>query len=190
MPDYYQKNYKTYHEKTFFVDPASFLTPFAEKLKPGATILDIGCGSGRDLLWLKKRGFKVIGFERSPGLAGLAEKNAGCKVIEGDFETYDFSDLQADGLLSAGSLVHTQPAKLPILLENITNCTRASVVYLSLKQGDGVKTDDDGRTFYLWDDKDLRNLFERLALRVIDSSKNPSLVNHHDIWLGYVLEKF
>jgi hypothetical protein len=35
--------------------------------------------------------------------------------------------------------------------------------YLSLKQGAGAKTGTDGRTFYLWYDK--------------------------DIWLGYVLEK-
>ena len=127
MIDYYQQNFRTYHEKTFFVDSASFLTPFAEKLKPGATILDIGCGSGRDLLWLKKRGFKVIGFDSSPGLASLAGKNASCEVIEGDFETFDFSGLQADGLLFSGSLVHIEHDKLASLLENITNVTQATI---------------------------------------------------------------
>ncbi len=189
MPDYYQQNFRTYHEKTFFVDPTSFLTPFAEKLQPGATVLDIGCGSGRDLLWLKKRGFKVVGFERSPGLAGLAGKNAGCEVIEGDFETYDFSNLQADALLFAGSLVHIEPEKLGNLLENITNGTQATVIYLSLKQGAGVKTGTDGRRFYLWDDRDLGMLFESLGFQVMDSSKSASLVNPKDIWLGYVLAK-
>jgi SAM-dependent methyltransferase len=189
MPDYYQQHFRNYHEKTFFVDPASFLTPFAESLKPGATILDIGCGSGRDLLWLKKRGFEVIGFERSSGLASLAGKNAGCEVIEGDFETYDFSDLQADALLFAGSLVHVEPDKLANLLENITNGTRATIVYVSLKQGAGVKTGADGRTFYLWYDKDPRKLFEKLGFQVIDSSTSASLVDSKDIWLGYVLQK-
>lgn len=189
MPDYYQQNSKTYHEKTFFVDPASFLTPFVESLKQGATVLDIGCGSGWDLLWLKKRGFKVMGFERSPGLASLAGIDAGCEVIEGDFETYDFSDLQADAVLFAGSLVHVEPDKLANLLENITNGTQATVVYLSLKQGAGKKTGKDGRMFYLWDDKNLRKMFEKLGFQLVDSSKGASLVNPKDIWLGYVLEK-
>ena len=189
MSDYYQQNYRTYHEKTFFVDSASFLTPFAENLEPGATILDIGCGSGRDLLWLKKLGFKVIGFERSPALADLAGRNAGCEVIEGDFETFDFSGLQADGLLFAGSLVHIEHDTLASLLENITNATRAKIIYVSLKQGAGLKTGADGRTFYLWYDKDLRKLFEKLGFQVIDSSTSASLVDSKDIWLGYVLQK-
>ena len=54
MPDYYQKNYKTYHEKTFSIDPSSFLDPFAKRLPGDAFVLDVGCGSGRDLLWMKK----------------------------------------------------------------------------------------------------------------------------------------
>ncbi|MGA9179151.1 MAG: methyltransferase domain-containing protein, partial [Desulfobacterales bacterium] len=81
MSDYYQKNYTAYHEKTFSIDPSSFLTPLAQRLPPEAFILDVGCGSGRDLLWMKKRGFEVIGFERSEGLAELARNNADCEVI-------------------------------------------------------------------------------------------------------------
>ncbi|MEA1948102.1 MAG: class I SAM-dependent methyltransferase [Thermodesulfobacteriota bacterium] len=106
MPDYYQKNFKTYHQKTFSIDPSSFLEPLAQRLPAEAFILDVGCGSGRDLLWMKKRGFDVIGFERSPGLAELARDNAACEVIEGDFETYDFDSILVDGMMTIGALVH------------------------------------------------------------------------------------
>ncbi len=71
----------------------------------------MGCGSGRDLLWLKERGFKVMGFERSEGLAELARKNSGCEVIEGDFETFDFSPLSFDAVIASGSLVHVPHEK-------------------------------------------------------------------------------
>ena len=52
MKDYYQKKYKSYHEKTFEIDPSDFLSPLAERLTAGAVVLDVGCGSGRDLLGL------------------------------------------------------------------------------------------------------------------------------------------
>ena len=95
MSDYYQENYKAYHEKTFSIDPSSFLTPLAQRLPAEAFVLDVGCGSGRDLLWMKKHGFEVIGFERSPGLAELAREITGCEIIEGDYETYDFSSIRS-----------------------------------------------------------------------------------------------
>ena len=117
MKDFYSKNYKQYHERTFSVDPSPFLSPFIRALPKGASILDVGCGSGRDLLWLKKRGFKVAGLERSAGLAELARKNSGCEVLECDFETFDFSQLSFDAVISSGSLVHISHEKFqhPIL---------------------------------------------------------------------------
>jgi 2-polyprenyl-3-methyl-5-hydroxy-6-metoxy-1,4-benzoquinol methylase len=75
MKDYYQENYKAYHEKTFSIDPSSFLEPLAGRLPPEAFIMDVGCGSGRDLQWMKKQGFEVVGFDQSPGLAELAREN-------------------------------------------------------------------------------------------------------------------
>lgn len=56
MPDFYIEHYKAYHEKTFSIDPTSFLEPLARRLPPEAFILDVGSGSGRDLLWMKKSG--------------------------------------------------------------------------------------------------------------------------------------
>ncbi len=120
MTDFYQKNYKAYHEKTFSIDPSSFLEPLARRLPTEAFILDVGCGSGRDLLWMKNKGFEVIGFERSLELAELARENAGCEVIEGDFETYDFSTIMVDAVMLIGALVHTPYERFAEVLKNIT----------------------------------------------------------------------
>jgi SAM-dependent methyltransferase len=54
MEDYYHICFREYHENTFHVNPESFLMPLVKRLKPGARILDVGCGSGRDLLWLTR----------------------------------------------------------------------------------------------------------------------------------------
>ena len=53
-------------------DPFSFLEALVRRLTTGATSLDIGCGSGRDMCWFRERGFKPAGLERSSALAELA----------------------------------------------------------------------------------------------------------------------
>ena len=190
MSDYYQQNYKTYHDKTFFVNPSSFLMPLANKLKPEATILDIGCGSGRDLLWFKSRGFNALGFEKSNGLASLARKNTDCEVIESDFETYDFSRLSVDAILLIGALVHIHHTKVPDVLKSITRAIKDDgKLLLSLKKGTGITSDSQGRVFYLWNDGELRDLFNALDFDVLDYFQQSSVIGTGEVWIGYVLEK-
>jgi SAM-dependent methyltransferase len=191
MPDYYQKNYKAYHEKTFSIDPSSFLAPLAQRLPPEAFVLDVGCSSGRDLLWMKKRGFDVIGFERSPGLAELVRENVGCEVIEGDFETYDFSSIFVDAIMLVGALVHVPHERFSKVFENITTAISDNgSVLITLKQGSGDLTDTDGRTFSLWEDKNTREVFDALGFKVCDFSTSVSKTGSGDFWMSYVLDNF
>ncbi|MDZ7832470.1 MAG: class I SAM-dependent methyltransferase [Desulfobacterales bacterium] len=188
MPDFYQTNYKTYDQRTFTIDPSPFLNPVLEAIPSGASILDIGCASGRDLVWFKNKGFTVTGFEKSPGLAALARKNARCDVIEGDFETYDFSILSFDAVLSSGAFVHVPHARLPEVIKSISLAlVQKGYFYISLKKGEGTKTDDTGRTFYLWQDADLRQIFDRTGFAVLNYQTSESVMNSRDVWLGYVL---
>ena len=45
---------------------------YGEVLRPADRVLLIGCGAGRDLLELRRRGYAVTGLEPSPVLAGRA----------------------------------------------------------------------------------------------------------------------
>ena len=190
ITDFYQKKYKAYHEKTFSIDPSSFLKPLVKKLPAEAFILDVGCGSGRDLLWIKKQGFEGIGFERSPGLAQLARENVGCEVIDGDFETYDFSLFLFDAIILVGALVHIPYERFSKVFENITSSiSKHGIILITLKEGSEVRTDSDGRTFYLWQDEKARRVFDTLGLTVCDVSKSVSKTGSNDVWMSYILDK-
>ena len=190
MSDYYQKKYKAYHEKTFSIDPSSFLAPLAQRLPPDAFVLDVGFGSGRDLLWMKKRGFDVIGFERSPGLAEFARDNVGCEVVEADFETYDFSSILVDAVMLVGALVHVPHERFSDVFQNIASAIPENgSVLITLKQGSGDLTDPDGRIFYLWKDPKARELFDTLGFKVCDFSTSVSKTGSGDLWMSYVLDK-
>jgi len=185
--NYYEENPKEYFNRTFTLDPSSFLGPVAERLSNGAMVLDVGCGSGRDLLWFKNKGFEVIGFERSAGLAKLAREHSGVEVIEGDFEAYDFSFISVDAIISSGSLVHVQHERLADILKNIVQALeKHGIFYVSLKEGEGTRNDDLGRPFYYWKDEQLREVFESLDFKVLDFYQNESIVNSDDMWLSYI----
>lgn len=190
MKDFYQQNYNAYHENTFGIDPSSFLDPLVKHLTPSASILDVGCGSGRDLCWLKQRGFRVMGFERSKGLAALARKYAECRIIEDDFEAYDFSKLHVDAMILVGALVHVPHEQLKSIFNHITSgLPENGKVLVTLKQGEGTFIVERERIFYLWQEPELRNIFTKLGFKVLDFTRQVSKVRKNDIWLGYVLEK-
>jgi len=190
MKDYYESNASEYHTSTVQIDPSSFLEPLARRLTPGATVLDVGCGSGRDMRWFKERGFKPTGLERSPSLAELARTHSGWSVMEADFETHDFSGLSFDALVLVGALVHIPHDRFEQLFENILQAlVPGGHALLTLKEGRELTETSHGRTFYLWQDSDLRYIFAALNLTVVEFSRDISKVRDTDIWLGYVLKK-
>jgi SAM-dependent methyltransferase len=190
MCDYYTHHFQVYHAKTFGVDPSSFLNTLTPHLETGCTVIDVGCGSGRDILWLKERGYAVIGLERSSGLAGLARQHTACRIIEANFETFDFAKLSADALLLIGALVHLPRPKFSQVFKAICRALKKNgFLLITMKQGKGIVTDPDGRQFYLWQDEDLREVFQSQNLPVIDFFRQPSKINPDEIWLGYVLRK-
>lgn len=188
MNDYYVSHFEEYHHKTFFIDPTPFLEPLTRFLLPPAHILDIGCGSGRDLLWFQQRGYEVTGLERSPGLARLAREGTGARILEADFETFDFTTMRADALLLIGALVHHPSERLSGLLRRMLPALGgAGFILISLKEGQGAITAPDGRIFYLWQDGTLRRVFDALNLMVLHHAKSLSTIGSKETWLSYVL---
>lgn len=63
---------------------------FAEKVKPGDNILDLGCGNGRLLEALKEKEIKYLGIDNSSELISLAKNNYPLqKFIVGDMLALD-----------------------------------------------------------------------------------------------------
>ncbi len=76
-----------------------------EKIRKGK-ILDIGCGNGRDSIFLAKKGYSVIGIDITPKAIILAKKNKNkvknLKFIVADAEKLPFKDESFDGVYSIG----------------------------------------------------------------------------------------
>jgi SAM-dependent methyltransferase len=188
LNNFYEENHQQYFKSTVGIDPSAFLNPLAKLLKPKAAILDIGCGSGRDLRWFANRGFIPTGFEQSPKLARLARVHSNCPVIEGDFQNYNFSTLQFSALVFVGSLVHLARETFPIILQSTCQAlVSEGLILITMKEGRGSSCAHDGRVFTLWAKEELEKIFAANNLHILDFSQQISKLRSNDIWLSYVL---
>src|SRR6266850_6772195 len=64
------------------------------------TILDFGCGPGRDLKAFAALGHAVVGLEGSPRFAAMARKQSGCEVWEQDFLRLELPPARFDGVFA------------------------------------------------------------------------------------------
>jgi SAM-dependent methyltransferase len=64
--------------------PSAWVQRYAGLIRPGGTVLDVACGSGRHLRWLAARGHAVTGVDRDAG--ALAALRGQAEVVVADLE--------------------------------------------------------------------------------------------------------
>ncbi len=65
--------------------PSDWITRWSHVLAPGASVLDVACGSGRHLAWFAERGHRVTGLDRDVDLA--RQGVPGAELVCADIET-------------------------------------------------------------------------------------------------------
>ena len=105
----YNRVAKTYSAQRDLFKNDKYLAELTKLLKPGSTVLDIGCGSGIPIdKYLIDKGFKVIGIDISDEQIRLAKQN----IPEATFEVKNMSDLKegdykVDAVVSFYAIFHT-----------------------------------------------------------------------------------
>ena len=137
--DYYNRNAESYAEQTQGADVTDLYVDFEECLNPGARILDLGCGSGRDSRYFAKKGYNVTPVDGSPEMCRVAAEYTGLPVRCLRFADLDYYD-EFDGIWACASLLHVPQNKLPTVMEKVERALKPDgVLYASFKYGEGEK---------------------------------------------------
>lgn len=87
--------------------------------EPPFTILDLGCGPGRDLKAFAERSHIAIGLEGAARFAAMARAYSGCEVWQQDFLRLDLPESRFDGVFANAVLFHVPGQELPRVLRQL-----------------------------------------------------------------------
>jgi SAM-dependent methyltransferase len=108
---------------------------------PGAaplSILDLGCGPGRDLKTFADRGHKAIGLEGASAAAAMARSHSGCTVWEQNLLALELPMAAFDGVFANAVLFHVPTDVLPRVLSDLRMTLKpGGVLFSSNPRGQG-----------------------------------------------------
>jgi [ribosomal protein S5]-alanine N-acetyltransferase len=108
---------------------------FTEGLPPGAVILDLGCGPGRDAAPFGAAGFRVVGIDLSEAMARRA-LTSGASIVVGDARRIPLATSSADAVWASASLLHLPKAETPRALGEIVRVLApGGRVFVTVKEG-------------------------------------------------------
>ncbi len=104
---------------------------------PPFTILDVGCGPGRDLKAFCERGHTAIGVEGATRFVEMAHAYSGCEVWQQNFLHLDLPASRFDGVFANASLFHVPRQALPDVLAALhATLKKGGVLFSSNPRGD------------------------------------------------------
>lgn len=142
---------------------------------PPFRILDFGCGPGRDLVDLKRRGHAPVGLDGCARFASMARHASGCEVLHQDFLALDLEPASFDGIFANASLFHVPSVELPRVIGELRAALRPRGVLLaSNPRGDGEEGSNGGRWGCFFEHDRWRALFEGAGFSEIRHYRRPT----------------
>lgn len=179
--------------------PSSLADRFPQAFVTGGRILDIGCGSGRDLAELARQGFLPYGIDGTPELVRLAQEihpELKGRVVEGILPGAELPfGGNFDGVLCSAVLMHLEQGHLPDVVAFIKDCMKrgGQLLYsVPSKRLDATSTenrDKAGRLFIPDSAGTLQRLFEDVGYKLLESWGNSDSLGRNEVeWVSVLMK--
>ncbi len=155
------------------------------------TILDFGCGPGRDLQTFTKLGYRAIGLDGTASFVEMARVDSGCEVWHQNFFALDLPDALFDGVFANASLFHVPVAELPRVLGQLHDALKPDgVLFCSNPRGSNSEGWSSGRYGSYHDLEAWREFMTAAGFTEIRHYYRPDgLLRAEQAWLATVWRK-
>jgi SAM-dependent methyltransferase len=170
------------------------LTEWLQHLPAGASLLDLGCGGGQDVSDLDRRGYRVVGVDRTSALLAAGRRRYGSlPLVRADFRHIPFHTMSFDGLWVAASLMHLPKQDARCILADLCRLVRPGGLFAATVSY-GVKsrlvTDGwvPGRYFARWRKDELARAVRRAGWTILEL-KVVSNRERKGRWINFIAQK-
>lgn len=155
------------------------------------SILDFGCGPGRDLKTFAARGHEAIGLDGVAEFVAMARDYSGCEVWQQDFLRLELPATRFDGVFANASLFHVPGQELPRVLRDLHACLkRRGVLFTSNPRGNDEEGFNRGRYGVYHSLASWRRYLDAAGFVEIEHYYRPSgLPREQQPWLASVWRK-
>ncbi len=172
----YNQYAKQFADKLDQLPETQQLDEFLSMVAKGCSVLDLGCGSGRDAEYLSKNGLVVSGIDLSEGLISEAKT----RRPNIDFRAMDIADLQFpdshfDGVWSKLTILHVDRKDLLIVLQGCLRVLKTGCpLMIETKAGSGEAletisfSENDSRLFVYYELTELKDLLTKAGFVGVD----------------------
>ena len=113
---------------------------------PPFSILDLGCGPGRDLRHFRSLGHEAVGLDGAREFVAMAREFSGCQVLHQDFLAMALPGCRFDGVFANASLFHVPSQELPRVLRELAGTLKPrGVLFCSNPRGNNQEGLNDDR---------------------------------------------
>jgi SAM-dependent methyltransferase len=131
--DHYERNAQAFFAGTIDHDVSQNIDALLAAIEgePPFTILDLGCGPGRDLKTFSSLGHKAIGLDGCASFVEMARAFSGCEVWHQNLLHLDLPPATFDGIFANAVLFHVPSAQLDKVLGDLHASLRPGGVLFS-----------------------------------------------------------
>ncbi|MFZ1908085.1 MAG: class I SAM-dependent methyltransferase [Burkholderiales bacterium] len=188
--EHYNQRAQDYWEGTRGHDVSQNIAALLRHIEgePPFTILDLGCGPGRDLEVLAGLGHVAVGLDGAERFARMARENSGCEVWLQDLLALELPPAHFDGVYANAVLFHVPSQELPrVLVELCAALKPGGVLFSSNPRGNNEEGWNRGRYGAYHDLESWRRYMTRAGFTELEHYyRPPGLPRSQQPWLATV----
>ncbi len=187
--DYYERYAASYFENTVDAGMEEILDRFLELLPENADVLDLGCGSGRDSIYLEEAGCCVTLMDGSEQMCRLAEIHTDQEVLHMTFEEMEFDEV-FDGIWACASLLHVPEEDMDRIMGKVSDALLpGGILYMSFRYGESEEIRNH-RLFHDYTEKTAKRMVKRQEnLEILDMWQSEDVRGNGQRWLNLLVKK-